>query len=64
MIVMLFVASVDLWYISCGGPKVDTLGKEAVWYVDGVLTTAQWREDRKFKSTLAVYLLHFQRDRK
>lgn len=64
MIVMLFVASVDLWYISCRGPKVGTLGKEAVWCVDGVLTTAQWREDRKFKSTLAVYLPHFQRDRK
>lgn len=29
MIVMLFVASVDLWYISCRGPKVGTLGKEA-----------------------------------
>lgn len=30
MIVMLFVASVDLWCMECGGPKVGTFGKEAV----------------------------------
>lgn len=47
MIVMLFVASVDLWYVVCGGPKVGRLGKKAVWHIDGVLTTVHWREEWK-----------------
>lgn len=39
-----------------------TLGKEAAWCVDGVLSTTQWREERKFKSILDVH--SFERDRK
>lgn len=41
-----------------------TLGKEAAWCVDGVLTMAQWREERKFKTILAVYSPPSEGDRK
>ena len=41
-----------------------TLGKEAAWSVDGVLTTAQWRGERKYKTILAVYSSAFEGDRK